>query len=68
MNELLKDFKIENLKKHVEDIEKYVRKSVTSEVVRKKVMEKIEEFKANTVDIDEAIKRLTTNVLEKQEL
>jgi hypothetical protein len=68
MNALLKDFKIEKLKEHVEDIIKYVSKSVTNEVVRKKTMEKIDEFKANTADIDEALKRLTTNIIERNEL
>lgn len=68
MNKIMENFKFEKLKEYLDDLSKYVRENVKNEVVRKKALVKLDEFKANTADIDESIGRLASHMAEKQEL
>lgn len=56
------NFQIENLKEHLEDVEKYIKANVKDATVLKRALAKLEEFKVNTANIDEALDRLAKHM------
>lgn len=68
MNTILDDFQFEKLKDYLDQLSKYVTENIKDEDVKKKALAKLEEFKANTANIDESLERLAAHVASKEEL
>ncbi|KAI6175865.1 hypothetical protein M3Y97_00736500 [Aphelenchoides bicaudatus] len=67
MNAIMDNFEFEKLKEYLDQLTTYVNKNVKDKAVLEKTIAKLEEFKANSANIDESLENLAAHI-SKQEL